>query len=76
MAIRFPRMHIAESVVNRILNVANDVQVPQNAPPSIPASPNLIQQGAQLDQALMAPVGDVAPVDNVEDALVGKALDL
>ena len=31
-------------------------------------------QGAQLDAALQQPVGDVAPIEGIEDALVIKSL--
>jgi hypothetical protein len=69
-------MHIAESVVNRILNAADDVQSVQNAPPSLPNSPNIQQQGAALDAAVAQPVGDVAPIEGIEDAIPLRALDL
>ena len=75
--IRFPRMHIAESVVNRILNAADDIQTTEMAPPNIPQMPgNVAQQGAAIDQATHAPVGDVAPIEAIEDALTARALDL
>jgi len=63
--IRFPGRHIADNVTERIMQVekrlnANSVQA----------------QGVRLETALAAPVGDVAPIEGVEDALVGRALDL
>lgn len=58
--IRFPKMHIAESVANRILNLADDMRAggfmppPEpREPPTLPHAP--IMEGAQLDQALAAP---------------------
>ena len=75
--IRFPRMHIAQSVVNRILNTVDDVQVTENAPPNIPQMANSVaQQGAAIDQATHAPVGDVAPIEGIDDAIALKALDI
>lgn len=75
--IRFPRMHIADSVANRILNLSDDIQATQNAPPNIPQTASSVaQQGAALDQALQQPVGDVAAIDGIEDAIPLKALDL
>ena len=63
--IRIPRKHIADSVSERIMAVekklaANQVQA----------------QGIQLEEALAAPVGDVAPIEGIEDAISLRALDL
>lgn len=63
--IRFPGKHIADSVADRIMQVekrlnANSVQA----------------QGVRLETALAAPVGDVAPIEGVEDAVVARSLDL
>lgn len=61
MPIRFPTMHIAESVTNRILNVWDDLQAADQPAmtPTPPAAPNTPQgveiQGAQLDAALSTP---------------------
>lgn len=58
--IRFPKMHIAESVANRILNLADDMRAggfmppPEPVPPpELPGAPTM--EGAQLDQALATP---------------------
>lgn len=58
--IRFPKMHIAESVANRIMNLADDMRsggfMPPGEPtppPEVPASTAL--EGATLDQALATP---------------------
>lgn len=60
MPIRFPKMHIAESVANRIMNLADDMRaggfIPpgeQSPVPDVPAMPAL--EGAKLDQALETP---------------------
>ena len=59
--IRFPRMHIAESTANRILNLVDEMRgsgvmeppaIP-TPPPELPAAPAM--QGAQLDNALATP---------------------
>lgn len=59
--IRFPRMHIAESVANRIMNLVHDMRetgiVPPpgmpTEPPELPQPP--IVEGAALDQELATP---------------------
>jgi hypothetical protein len=61
---RFPRMHIAESVVNRILNTYDGVQdltAPVMDEP--PPAPNPAEDGAMLTEALRVtrPVGSVSP---------------
>ena len=63
--IRFPKKHIADNVADRIAKIeqrrlANDVSA----------------QGQALSAALAAPVGDVAPLEGVEDAIVARSLDL
>jgi len=63
--IRFPRKHVADSVAERIMAVekrltANDVAT----------------QGMNLEKALAQPVGDVAPLEGIEDAIAAKSLDL
>lgn len=66
MSIRFPKMHIAQSVVNRILNVADGIQPsPTPAPP--PAAPDPAQvavQGAAIDYKLHSP--DTGPLPGIE----------
>lgn len=63
--IRLPRKHIADSVSERIIAVtaklnANSVMV----------------QGQNLSAALKQPVGDVAPIEGVDEAVVGRSLGL
>lgn len=79
--IKFPKMHIAESVVNRILNVADGIpaqasQAVQNPPP--PIVPETAQQGAMLDAQLATPPTDALPgLDQAPDAgatVAGKPL--
>ena len=61
--IRFPRKHIADQVAERIAAIEKKM--------------NSVQaQGARLDQALQQPVGDVAPIEGIEDVIALKALDI
>ena len=61
--IRFPQKHIAENVLERIIRAERQMNSVQN-------------QGMKLDQALAQPVGDVAPIEGVEDMVTMKALQL
>jgi hypothetical protein len=72
--IRFPKMHIAQSVVNRILNAHDELEasMPTLAPEPTPAPhvPDPTLEGAELDLALDAPA---APVEGVEPGDPGNA---
>lgn len=61
--IRFPRKHIADSVTERIMKVAQELQ-----------SNSVNEQSARIEQALAQPVGDIAPIDGIEEAVTSKAL--
>ena len=61
--LRFPSKHIADSVVERIMAADQKMNKVQ-------------QQGAALDQALAQPPGEVAPIEGLDEALVGRALQL
>ena len=63
--IRFPQKHIADQVADRIMKI--DAHTQNNS---------VAAQGVRLEQAMAQPVGDVAAVDGIEDAVVGKALRL
>ena len=63
--IRIPQKHIADSVADRILAVEKKL-----------ASNQVFAQGQQLEQALAAPVGDVAPIDGIEELIPARALGL
>lgn len=75
--IKFPRMHIAQSVVNRIINIAN--QVPQNSEPApvelLPNIPDPTAQGAAIDQAINTPPGQSAMPVGGENAIVAASLE-
>lgn len=66
--IKFPRVHIAKSVVNRILNMADGM--PNNAAPKpmAPRVPDTMAQGANLDAALSSPLDAALPgIDNAPE---------
>ena len=63
--IRFPQKHIADSVAERIMQVTQKM-----------GANSVTAQGARLDAALQAPVGDVAPIEGIEEAITLKALDI
>jgi hypothetical protein len=55
--IRFPKMHIAKSTVNRILNVADEVEPPSIDIPNVPTGD---AQGLEIDAALAGDTPEVA----------------
>jgi hypothetical protein len=63
--IRVPRKHIADDVAARIMAVEKRIN-----------ANSVAAQGQNLDNALQQPVGDVAPIEGIEDALTARALDL
>lgn len=73
-SIRFPRMHIAASVTNRILNVADGI--PSAAPAAIapPAMPDVATQGAVLDAQLATPPVPTELPAGADGAVVGAVL--
>lgn len=63
--IPFPKMHIAESVLNRVLNALDDSQsmFPSlNPPPPITADP--VALGGKIEQATETPAPPVAMSDD------------
>ena len=65
--IRFPQRPMADSVTERIMRFMHEQQAQANS---------VASQGARLDAALQQPIGDVAPVEGIEDALVLNSLDI
>ena len=51
---KFPTVHLAKSVVNRIMNMGDEAKAMamQHAPPVVP---DPVKQGQRLDQALATP---------------------
>lgn len=68
--IRFPKLHIATSVINRILNAADGVGAfnPINAPSMPEQNPN----GPLLDQQLNTPPSGAAPEPSVIADTIGN----
>ena len=72
---KFPQLHIATSVVNRIMNLRDSVE-PLVAPKPTPTIPDPSMEGGALDAQLLSPTppvatgGDVAPV--VEEGLAAS----
>lgn len=74
MPIRFPRMHIAQSVVNRILNTANQVQPSETIMPHLPDVPDPSEEGEAISAALATPPGDMHTPAGAEAAMLEAAL--
>lgn len=81
--IRFPKHHIATSVINRIMNVADELEADAMGrsalvnPSAPPVGGNVLEQGAALDQALQAPPGETPGLEAAPDAgasVAGKPL--
>lgn len=67
---RFPRFHIATSVVNRILDLADEEMMTAEAS-AAPQIPDASKEGAELDRALAQPVPAVpAPMGSDDEALL------
>lgn len=69
--IKFPKIHVATSVVNRILNVAEELESQRirRQKASMPIAPNVPDpslQGQQIDQALSTPLAPVSGLDGPE----------
>ncbi|MEX2125463.1 MAG: hypothetical protein WD795_16335 [Woeseia sp.] len=69
--IKFRTMSVAQSTVNRILNVADEIERsrPQPQPaaaaaPIAPAVPDPSAEGDALDQALQTPLGEMPPLED------------
>lgn len=80
MAVRLPKMHIATSVVNRILNTYDEINQSLAPAPAMmaemPNVPDPTLEGANLDIGLetVVPEGAAAPADPLQSDAVGAAL--
>lgn len=73
MSIKFPKVHIATSVVNRILDVADGIsRMPALV---VPNAPEPLPQGAQLDAALAQPTPAVGAVGENPDSDENNAFE-
>ena len=75
MSIRFPKMHIAESVSNRILNIADGLPsaTPILTPP--PQLPDVGAQGDLLNAQLNTPLPPTELPAGTDGAVVDAALN-
>lgn len=69
---RFPHIHLATSVVNRIKNLALDIETTPATPPQLP---DVAAQGARLDQALAQPPQAAPAPPGSDTEAVGAVLD-
>lgn len=73
--IRFPRLHLATSVVNRILNVHDGIEAQRAAATDrMPEDPEAAAEGAALDQKLNAPQPPVTADDPTAAAIALRNL--
>ena len=73
--LRFTKMHIADSVTNRIRNIANQVRSEGAIRPSIPPLPAAAEQGAMIDQAVMTPPVAAPAPPGSEPGILAAALE-
>ncbi len=66
--IRFPRFHIATSVVNHILNVRDQISSEAADQPA-PDVPDTAQASARLDAALSQPLSEMQAPEGADAAL-------
>ena len=72
--IRFPQIHIAESVSNRILNVADGLPSPSVALPA-PVMPDIATQSDELDAQVITPPVPTPLPEGSDGAVVDAALN-
>ncbi len=75
--IKFPSLHIADSVLNRIMNTLEG-EGPLNSPVPAPIAPNPLAEGAEIDEKVNAPPMPAEPPpeaqQSAEDGLVSESL--
>lgn len=74
MAIRFPKIHIAESVANRILNIADGLPSSPSLPMAAPVPPDVPAQSDALETQLQTPPMAAELPAGADGAVVGAAL--
>ena len=76
--IKFPKMHVAASVVNRIMNAHHQLNAqaaaPASRPPSSPNVPDNTQAGVALDAELGAPQMPVTADEPLATDIATKGL--
>jgi hypothetical protein len=72
MPIQFPKMHIAQSAINRIINAMNDAPSFGLTPPSEPIVPDPVIQGQAIDEKTQTPPMQASvPPEQQDDANAG-----
>lgn len=61
--IKFPKVHIATSVVNRLLNAADHIEAQAQAVGSAPSVPDAGPLGEALNTSIAAPAGPMTETD-------------
>jgi len=77
--IRFPKINIATSTVNRILNVADEITAGANlksapTPRGAPNVPDTSRSGPAIDAALAAPTAASDAAPEIADAVALKGI--
>lgn len=76
MPIPFPRMHIAESALNRVLNAVEESQTGLGLPmPSPDMIPNPTAQGLEIDDKLSQPPVPADPPPGTEETTNNAMLE-
>lgn len=75
MTIRFPKIHIATSVANHILNIADGLPPIAPEPVAPPVMPDIGGQGAALDAQLATPSAPTELPAGADGAVVDAALN-
>ena len=65
---KFPQIHIATSVVNRLLNLRDSIQPPAVVSP-VPNVPDPTMEGGAIDASTLAPTPPVAASTDVAPAV-------
>lgn len=68
MALPFPKLHIAESVLNRIQNALDDAGSMGIVPPVTPLVPDPVPVGLMIDEQVSQPAPPVAAPAGMEQA--------
>jgi hypothetical protein len=75
MSIRFPKMHIAQSTANRILNIADGLPAVAPIPIPAPVMPEIDDQGEALTAQLQTPLAPTELPGGTDGAVVEAALN-
>jgi hypothetical protein len=76
MAIPFPKMHIAASVINRIMNAVDEIEPPiiASMQPDPPIVDDPIVDGALLDEAIATPLPGATADPMQQEGLLAESV--